>query len=377
MKKIFVVGFAALLLVAFTVPAMAETKVGGIVFTDFYYFSQENKNKAGDSSDYSATKIQVPNITRLNAKWTNENGVGMFIEFGIGDDTSGVQSTSGNAGVAVRHAYGWWDVNPGFTLLVGHSTTPFSPLTPTQLLGVRSPGGTHVIGIGFGEFYSGRFPQVRGTFKFSKNARLAIALVDPNVTGSPFTAQATTVSDNDSKMPRIDIGMPLYFGNVKLYPGIFYHEQTYDDVLAGQDDSITSWGASLGAVLAVGPATITGEIQTGENWGNTRALVGGLPAAIAAGKIQDSEALAGWIDVAFKLGPATPHFIYGFNNETLDVGGVSVQDWTNTMYGVHVVIPVAKTFLIRPELMFYEYEAGLGVDAGKQMIAGVQFMIAF
>lgn len=377
MKKILAIGFAALLLVAFTVPAMAKVDVGGIIFTDFYYFSQENENKAGDSSDYSATKIQVPNITRFKAKWTNENGVGMFIEFGIGDNTSGVQTTSGDANVSLRHAYGWWDVNPGFTLMVGHSTTPFSPLTPTQLLGVRSPGGTHVIGIGFGEFYSGRFPQVRGTFKFSKNARLAIALVDPNVTGSGFAAQAGTVSDNETKMPRIDIGVPLYFGNVKLYPGLFYHEQTYDDVAAGQDDSITAWGVSLGVNAGFGPATITGEIQTGENWGNTRGLVGGIPANITAGKTNDSEALAGWIDVSFKFGNATPHILYGFNSEELKVAGTTVQDWTRTMYGVHVIVPVAKTFLIRPELMVYDYESGVGVDAGKQMIAGICFMIAF
>ena len=377
MKKLFAIGFAALLLVAFTVPAMAKVDVGGIIFTDFYYFSQDNENKAGDTSDYSATRIQVPNITRLKAKWTNENGVGMFIEFGIGDDTAG---GSGNAGVALRHAYGWWDVNPGFTLLVGHSTTPFSPLTPTQLLGLRSPGGPHVIGLLFGEFYSGRFPQVRGTFKFSKNARLAIALVDPNVTTtSPFTAQATTVSDNDSKMPRIDIGMPLYFGNVKLYPGIFYHEQTYDDVLAGQDDSITSWGASLGLTAGFGPVTIAGEIQTGENWGNTRATAPGLGAsASTAGKVTDAKVISGWLDVGFKLGPATPHVIYGQISEERDVNDVTAaQDWTRTMYGVHIVIPVAKTFLIRPELMVYDYESGVGVDAGKQMIAGVQFMIAF
>ena len=78
-----------------------------------------------------------------------------------------------------------------------------------------------------------------------------------------------------------------------------------------------------------------------------------------------------------KLGAATPHLIYGFNSEELDVGGTAVADYTLTMYGVHVVIPVAKTFLIRPELMFYDYEGALGTDAGKQMVAGICFMIAF
>ena len=33
---------------------------------------------------YQVTTIQVPNITRLYARWTNEDNVGMYIEFGIG-----------------------------------------------------------------------------------------------------------------------------------------------------------------------------------------------------------------------------------------------------------------------------------------------------
>ncbi|HIJ41231.1 MAG TPA: hypothetical protein HPP90_09175, partial [Deltaproteobacteria bacterium] len=45
MKKLFVLGIAALLLVAFSVPVMAEVKIGGIVFTDFYYI-QRNKESA-------------------------------------------------------------------------------------------------------------------------------------------------------------------------------------------------------------------------------------------------------------------------------------------------------------------------------------------
>ena len=46
MKKILIFACAALLLVAFTAPAMAKVKVGGIVFTDFYY---EKRNAEGES----------------------------------------------------------------------------------------------------------------------------------------------------------------------------------------------------------------------------------------------------------------------------------------------------------------------------------------
>ena len=65
--------------------------------------------------------------------------------------------------------------------MAGKSTTPFSPLDPSQLLGTRS-GSVNIIGVGYGNFYSGRFAQVRGTFKFGKMGRVALALVDPNGT---------------------------------------------------------------------------------------------------------------------------------------------------------------------------------------------------
>ena len=44
MKKLFIFGIAALLLVAFTVPAMAKVKIGGIIFTDFYYLDRDEEN---------------------------------------------------------------------------------------------------------------------------------------------------------------------------------------------------------------------------------------------------------------------------------------------------------------------------------------------
>jgi len=76
MKKILVAVFAALVLVAFTVPAMAKVDVGGIVFTDFY-FMKENKNSfanpvrettPGTGDSYSRVRLQVPHHTRLKAR---------------------------------------------------------------------------------------------------------------------------------------------------------------------------------------------------------------------------------------------------------------------------------------------------------------------
>ena len=136
MKKMVAVGFAVLLLAVFTAPAMAKVEIGGMVFTDFYYIQRDKDNWLyGNYSDESThkTALQIPDITRLYARWTNEQNVGMYIELGLGQTYGGVDDSTSDD-VMLRHAYGWWNINPHFTLMAGKSTSPFSPLNPSQLL---------------------------------------------------------------------------------------------------------------------------------------------------------------------------------------------------------------------------------------------------
>ena len=392
MKKLFIIGFAALLLVAFTAPAMAKVKIGGIIFTDAYYLDRSKRNDSRTTDPdkqhaFSATKIQVPDITRLNGRWTNEDNVGMFIELGLGQ-TGG--STSGGNGAMLRHAYGWWDVTPAFQLMAGHTTTPFSQLNPSQLLGTRS-GSLNIIGLGYGEFYSGRFPQIRGTFRFGKVARLEIALVDPNQAGNPNVPPAPKypgVTPN-AKLPRFDLGLPLHFGPLRLYPSAYFNYKSLDGVKAGWDDDLYAWGASLGLRFGAGPFSLSAEGQVGRNWRNSLGSAGISPAALAGaasintktGSIQDSKCYGAWIDLAFKLGPATPHLIYGYANG--QGSGTDKTNATSQMIGVSMPISLAKGFSLRPEVMFYfdgtnnKTSTGAGINNGSYGIYGLQLQITF
>ncbi|MCF8143357.1 MAG: porin [Deltaproteobacteria bacterium] len=400
MRKLFVLGMAALLLVAFAVPAMADVKIGGIIFTDFYYLDRDTANSTwrgygGDS--FTQTAIQVPNITRLYGRWTNEDNVGMYIEFGLGQGTGNtINSSSDNDfSAVVRHAYGWWDVNPMFTIMAGHSTTPFSPLNPSQLIGTRS-GSVNIIGVGYGDFYSGRFAQVRGTFKFGKAARLEIALVDPNGTlagGSygPWTGQGGEAVgyQTNTKIPRIDISVPIYLGPVHLYPGFLYQHRTVDRLgtaYAGVDNSIDTWIGTLGAKLGLGPFGLSGEFNYGENWGNTRGLAGTSPSIIGGmasatlknnGQIHDAETYSFWVELSYKFGPITPSLMYGQQKSENETAAGVDRDIRTQMWGISVPIDLAKGFRVRPELMWYDDGDDLGVDYGKYAIYGVQFQITF
>jgi hypothetical protein len=411
MKKLFVIGMAALLVVAFTVPVMAKVKVGGIIFTDFYYLDRDKENAgfrgvSNGHTSYGVTGIQVPNITRLYARWTNEDNVGMYIEFGLGQDGGNLDGSASN-GASLRHAYGWWDVNPMFSILAGKSTTPFSPLNPSQLLGTRS-GSLNIIGVGYGDYYAGRFAQVRGTFKFGKIGRLEIALVDPNGTqagGSasdynlgPFFPLGTAYDANSTTIPRIDVSVPLYLGPIHLYPGFLWQNRSVDNAVGiggadvgPVDDNITTWIGSIGVKMGFGPFGFAGEFNYGENWGNTRGLAGlSAPALLSFASLKtdndfnNAETWSFWIDLSYKLGPVTPHFILGqmktknqisLLNETTDI------DAKSTMAGVSIPIDLAKGFRVRPELMWYDdgdvsYSGGKD-DLGKYAIYGVQFQITF
>jgi hypothetical protein len=397
MKKLLVLGMAALLLVAFSVPAMADVKIGGIIFTDFYFIDRDkdnmfNPNRGNES--YQNTAIQVPNITRLYGRWTNEDNVGMYIEFGLGQGGGGIDASSSDDqnSAVVRHAYGWWDVNPMFQILAGHTTTPFSPLNPNQLLGTRS-GSVNIIGVGYGDYYAGRFAQVRGTFKFGKAVKLEIALVDPNgaqSAGGQF--YPVPYSANNTVIPRIDIALPRYFGPVHLYPGIMWQDRSVD-VPAGStiDDSVTTWIATLGTKIGFGPFAFSGEFNYGENWGNTRGLAGySQPARISSasvkadGNINNAETWSWWVDLSYKFGVVTPSLIFGMMNTDSKavVGGVDVDtNAQSLMYGISVPIDLAKGFRIRPEIMFYDdgdYDVGnTSSNYGKYSIYGVQMQITF
>lgn len=398
MKRMFFMAVFFVLPAVFALPVAADVKLGGIIFTDFYYLDRDKENAefsgvGNGTSPYTVTTIQLPNISRFYARWTNEDNVGMYVEIGLGQGSGDINENTSN-GVELRHAYGWWDVNDWFQIQAGKTTTPFSPLNPSQLLGTRS-GSLNIIGVGYGDFYSGRFAQVRGTFRFCKNARLALALVDPNGEAryvGEFGPWSEWLIDaqNNTKIPRIDIGLPIYVGPLKIYPSFLYQHRTVDTPFnPGADNKLDSYIGSLGFNVGFGPFALSGEGNWGKNWGNTRGLIGNsLPAVFSSAmlnphtnQIDNAETYSFWFDVSYKFGFITPHFIYGemkSKNHYLDWD----IEAKSTMWGFSIPIDLAKGFRVRPEFMWYDdgdlqIQNESSVDFGRYAIYGVQFQITF
>jgi len=399
MRKTFTVTFISLLIAIYAAPTIADVKIGGIIFTDVWYEFKDKEN-SGTTDDLAKFKVQIPNITRFYGKWTSEDkDAGMYIEFGI--DGNGTLERD----VVTRHACGWWQANPNLKITAGMTVTGLSPLNPQQLIGAEGYK-LNVIGGGFGDVYSGRIPLVKFTLTPSKQFTLNVAISDPDITSAGFKDiikyDKNTNKDGwgeySTSLPRIDISAVINAGPLTLYPGVMFANKTFDVSDKNADDSISTYVVSVAAKTSMGPITLKGEINIGQNWGNQDLLAIGLEnksfggaVAIGGNQIENTEMFGGWLDAGIAVGAAEIHAILGIQDYSNEMAPDTDRDdfkQTCMMFGFSIPIKVAKNFKIRPELMLYDLgtrekftKTDVGdyddQERGKYMIAGVQFQATF
>jgi hypothetical protein len=388
MKKSATTAIAVAVMFPTVTPALAKSTLGGIVFTDFYVLSQDKESRVDSTGNPNAesrtvSHVEVPNMTRLRTRWSNEDKVGMYTELGLG-------GSQGSTGVKLRHAYGTWDISQTWQLMGGHSTSPFSPLFPSQTIGNNADESFN-IGKGYGEISSGRAPQMRLTYKFlNQRGAFAIALLDPNRGTELDLLSTTDKAEKNTIFPRVDIGMAYRTFNFQIFPSFFYQKQDYSEVV-GSDDSVTSWGTSLGFRAGKGAFIFSGEVNVGQNMGNAGLSIGDSPASKNAGawldvtrkKIGDTNNLSYWLDMGYKFSSSetqsTVHLIYGTMQSESDK-----FDYQTSMLGISVPIElpwIAKGFRVRPEIFVYDKGdnsiGGTEVDQGRDILGGVQLQYTF
>jgi hypothetical protein len=428
MKKFFVVSLVALVCLGLTLPAVAKVKVGGMITQDVMYFNQNNDRVRSQTafggggvptfpvaavnpeSNFSVLDIGLPQaLNRLNVAYSNDdNTIRGFIEVrggsGFGADSVnffGNVKRDGNPGNVLVWNYAWidWVLSPKDFLRFGRQTQAFSIRAPNQFLG-QNRG--HIVGINFGNMNGGTSRDgVRWFHRFTDQVRFELAVYDPDNDGAEpiggFSPQiiggaaATVLEEN--VWPRVDLTLPLFFGNFSMWPSFTYTKQQYDQVGPGKEDSIDIWGLSFAAQYVWGPLSFNGEITFGDNLGAGN-YVGdaiAVPAgyALAPGGnayINDADVTCWWFDLGWKIGPATLHGIIGNNRvkrgDDPTPGGTNL-DRSLWMYGISVPISVAKGFTIRPEMMYYDWDTNANIgntttrDFGKEYVIGVQFQLVF
>jgi hypothetical protein len=280
-----------------------------------------------------------------------------------------------------------------FKLLAGHTDGSFATLNPGQLIGTHTNAPIpHIIGLGFGNLYEARVPQLRLETKFNDMVSVKIAAVD-NRTASPV------ISGNEENVwPRIDICVPLNFGPLYLEPGFSWAKGKHDEGSQniGAGTSFDVWAAVLGIRYGIGPFTLTAEGTIGENLANDGYL---RPLSVGVTNdvdwdLHNSEDVAFFFDLAYKVGPAEIHAIYGYQSTDIFVWAMVAPNdvregegkYQTQMYGLSVPITVAKTFIIRPEIFYYDWGevdwpnwfSPFGdVPFGFEIIGGIQFQVVF
>lgn len=350
MKKILMFALAGLLVVAFTVPAMAAAEwnfYGSARMSTFYTDQDEDYTGTGYSDNDLTWALQ--GNSRIGAKVKAGDISGRF-EYGTG--------------VNVRVLYGQWNFDGG-SLLVGQTYTPVNAFYSNQVAG----GDTDLLP--YGGIYDGRHPMIQlkvGGFKF--------AMVEP---GTDSLVQDST----DTKIPKFEASYDLKAGPVGLKFLGGYNQYDTKDSLTDNTYAVTSYILGFGLAYNAGPFYLNGNIYYGRNlgpFGMWQQSVYDTP-VFDGNDYQDATTI-GYIGVAgFKVSDVLCFEAgYGHIQSKVDIVGLSFEDPAQSYY-VQAVITIAKGFFIVPELGVFDKKDwsvdGLTVDEGKETYFGLKWQINF
>lgn len=437
MKKFLKVIIMSLIAFFISSPLWAAVDISGSIFLDTYYYHQDKEGFARpgytdfkttpgsggiggipegmtiDAEDRDQTYFDLNHASNLRFHWTNEKGLGArTIIYMNGDPKQQSSSDAGfNVGISVIYLY--YDINKDLRLAAGKGniTEVFSPFNPSRYMGYD--GIAKVTGLGYGNVNTKYENNIRLTYKLNETAKVDFALVDPRMvsdTDPGFTPKPDTSIDNVTKIPKLELGIPLEFKNnglkATVTPSFFWLKSEFNNVEEGGDDSITSYGASLGGSVKIGKWTFKGEYNHGQNfWDAARSgiatcypfkheyITGGLRSIMGAKysptdhKIYDSETDAFWVQLGYRIGMITPTLFYGQNSTERDMPATpdlsqGDSDFTTKFYGINAPIMITRNLHVVPEFMIWDNGDSnkineIKYDFGKEWMAGLQFRIYY
>lgn len=401
--------------------------------------------------DRHATYFDLNHSTSIRFSWTSDNGVGLYITPYMqgdpsqsGKDSNTYDSAKHGFKVGIANAVGWWDITSQLRIIAGKGgyETIFSDYSPGTTMGYDGVG--KVIGYGYGNIGSSFQNGVRFTYKINKNFQVKLGLLESRLTADvlppddfvdalppylqtpegsriafglfpyhPYPLLLTepgTRADNNTVLPKFEVAVPISFkvgpALVNLSPNGMYLQQTFDNIADGADDTITSYGLSLGASVKIKAFELKTEINYGQNLYNAgrtgvattypfkaeyAPTIGYIQSARtdANGKIHDSELLAGWVEVNYKIGKFKPALFYGRQEVSRDMPASPYapglanlnSEATTQFYGFNCSINLTNHFYLVPEIMIYDNGDGMLLGQhysfGKELMAGTQFKWLF
>ncbi len=346
MKKVGLTLLAVTLALLLAMPAMAEFKPYASVRL-LTGWSNYDPNVAGQDDDEDLTWA-LSDISRFGAKFQTGD-LGGRVEFGIRGEGNDISS---------RLIYGTWDFGGG-TLLVGQDWTPYTywsdQIAPRLAPLGRNPSNYEAENgfVGYGCLWDSRQPQLK--LKLANG--FYAALIEPHTVSRE---RAGDSEDLDRTLPKIVLGYDIKTESLYLNPGVAYNTYDVDGVTDGgkivDDESIDSWLIYLNGKIALGMADLQGSIHYGQNlddFGLFNRENAATAQIQADGDVEDSDCWGGYLQVAFKVDPATITLGYGYVQSENDAAGR--EDDEQQSYFANAKIPIAETFFVVPEISFYDH----------------------
>jgi hypothetical protein len=199
-------------------------------------------------------------------------------------------------------------------------------------------------------------------------------------------------ADEELQIPRVDIAIPIKYGNFSIRPAASWVPREFDQVAPNADDSYDIWILALSGKLSYGPLTLTGEISTGENM--TDANYSGPSGANARTwvdasgytHIEDGEGTGWWANLRWQINPKMDiNLFYGEQDGENDVSPASGDEWyrERSHYGFRFNYNIASNFTFVPSYIHWDYGdsnyhgGAVPRDDGTESVVGASFLLSF
>lgn len=354
MKKLFIVSIAIMMCFALALPAAAEVKMsGGVNFLAYYLVgspeTQEDAKSLGgllpgflkggtpaeqaawgnvnNLDDRKTLQMNLSNLlTSLRGTYTNAKGTyGATIGI-VGGQTN---NWSGNYEITLTSTYMWWMIMPDVKVSIGKISQFIGGLGPSSIIEhteyersydpnaayPEAIGGTPVAGLtSFGNMSTTSIPGIAIDVKVNDMVSVIFGIYDPDDDGSPVIAllsNAGTTAKEEIVMPRLDIAVPIKWGNFYIQPVASYIKRSYENVVATSEDEFACYLLGASASAKFGPITVSGEYVFGKNIGANNYSGPGSTSALprlyndASGNthISDIDDKAWWLQVKWQATP--------------------------------------------------------------------------
>jgi len=317
MKKLFIVSIAVIMCLALTLPAVAEVKMsGGVNFLAYYYtgspetqtdarrvatvpgfasqgtpaelaaYGEDPSRGVGDRKTFQMNLSAL--LTSLRATYTNQKGTyGATIGVYMGQ----INNWPTNWEIQTGATYMWWNITPTVKLSVGKISQFIGGVGPSSLIehneyerdsrtfaaasgsGIYADtvGGVPVAGLtSFGRISTTSIPGAEIDFKVNDMVTVKFGIMDPDDDGTPGITLASNAGGSALEQitfPRLDLSVPIRWGNIYIQPKGSYIKRKYQNVIATSDDSFDCWLIGVDGTVQFGPLQVLGQYTYGKNIG--------------------------------------------------------------------------------------------------------------